>query len=774
MKMPTSLILLLTTLLTLYHQATTGQQLSKPLLLKGVKHLPLPDSLHMVFTLLTFNDTAENIAVTNLDVDMPIKMNVITTSLLGKGRIIAFGTGAYLRKDLLHDPNVHQFVDNMFTWAVNGRKRPKMGIFTHADSVFVQLAHQRQISTYSVRNSAIEKSTDIIYLETDIKDTDTLSAIETFVRSGGTLIQVSPYEQASYKLLASPGSPVQDPGINKLLAKAGIHDVNMAFYGSANNKDLIIDSVPDYLRLSRMLPLLKRPSAGLIDDITDQYIVQPTVDLLFENNNINATVLQTLKAEFAVPDTLTIPTPENPVIFYTAADKVRYHLTRRFHEKQHADFSNKLVVAPGARYFPGAVPDSAPRITTRITVPVKVGSQGLLEPTAIYSRPHATGLYVPPGTAVNVILHSKDRDQQLKAQIGVHNDDLTDLTRLTRSAENMVRIFPLDKDTTVVYSPFGGLLYLNISDTSTLETVTITVAGAVKAPYFKLGQTSHGSWLDSIRNYPAPWAELATDKIVLTVPSYRIRQLNNPEKLMQFWDEVMDADATLANISPTRAHPERVVVDADVAYGYMYTVPERIIVPDDESCTLMLDETQVRTSGSWGLFHELGHRHQFWGIDFSELQEVTVNLYTMYIYDKVLHKGIYNHENIASKETVFKKINDYLQNDPSFEKWGQDPFLALCMYIELIQQFGWQCIHDTHAKYRSIPKELYPRSQEDKRDLWFLTICNVTNTDLTKFFDIWKIPVSDHVRKKVTGYPVWLPAELKPYDMQKVSALQTK
>ncbi|ACU60016.1 M60 family metallopeptidase [Chitinophaga pinensis] len=766
MKLSSVPVLILYLLFTLSPQRVTAQTLYKPLLLKNVQHLPLPDTSHVVFVLLAFNDAAENIAVANLDVEMPVKLNVIAAAPLGKGKLIAFGSGAYLHKDLLHDANVQQLVQNMFIWAGNGRKRPKMGLYTSADSSFLQLASQRHISTYPISNAGIEKNTDIIYLETDVTDKDTLKTLETFVRNGGTLIQVSPYEQIYYKMLAAPGT-IQNAGINTLLAKAGLYDINMAFYSTYQNKELILDSVPDYLHLSSMLPLLKRPSTGIVDDITDKYIVQPTVDLLFENNDINAAVLQTLKAQYKVPDTLTIPTPQNPLILSNTEEKVRYHLTRRFFGKTRSLIDDKHAVSPGARYFPGLVPDTATRITTSITVPVQVGTQGLLEPTAIYFRPHPTGLYVPPGTEVKVILQSKDKTQHLKAQIGVHNDDLADLTQLTRSAENMVRTFSLDNDTTLIYSPFGGLLQLNVSDTTTLKEITITVTGVVKAPYFKLGQTSEASWINSIRNNPAPWAELATDKIILTVPAYRIRQLDNPVKLMQFWNEVMDADADLARISRIRSHPERVVVDQDVAYGYMYTAPERIIVPDDQSCALMLDESQVRANGSWGLFHELGHRHQFWGIDFGELQEVTVNLFTMHVYNKVLHKGIYNHEEIASKEIVLKKINNYLQNNPSFEKWGQDPFLALCMYIELIQQFGWQSIEDTFTKYRAMPKEQYPQSQEDKRNLWFLTICDVTKTNLTQFFDIWKVPVSDHVKEKVSTYPSWLPDELKHYDTQK-------
>jgi len=40
-------------------------------------------------------------------------------------------------------------------------------------------------------------------------------------------------------------------------------------------------------------------------------------------------------------------------------------------------------------------------------------------------------------------------------------------------------------------------------------------------------------------------------------------------------------------------------------------------------------------AGVWGLFHELGHNHQSADWTFAGAGEVTVNLFTLYIFDKV-------------------------------------------------------------------------------------------------------------------------------------------
>ncbi|RZK46812.1 MAG: hypothetical protein EOO59_18705, partial [Hymenobacter sp.] len=261
---------------------------------------------------------------------------------------------------------------------------------------------------------------------------------------------------------------------------------------------------------------------------------------------------------------------------------------------------------------------------------------------------------------------------------------------------------------------------------------------------------------------PAPWAELASDNISLTVPAARIRALDDPEQVLAFWDAVLATDAQLAALPAPRRHPERVVVDQEVAYGYMFTAPDKIVVPDDRGCGEMLDASFMGKTGSWGLFHELGHRHQFWDLDFGGLGEVSVNLYTLYVFDKLLHKGLYNHPQLSSRQEVADKVAWYLTGAPTFEKWRADPFLALSMYVQLIHSFGWEPIEQVYRQYRQLPRSQYPATDAAKRDYWFAAICAATHRNLGPFFAQWRVPVSQEVEKTVTHYPAWLPPEMQP------------
>ncbi len=68
-----------------------------------------------------------------------------------------------------------------------------------------------------------------------------------------------------------------------------------------------------------------------------------------------------------------------------------------------------------------------------------------------------------------------------------------------------------------------------------------------------------------------------------------------------------------------------------------------------------------------------------------------------------------------------------------------------------------------YQHYRELPVADYPKTEDEKRDFWFTQICAATGKDLSTFFAVWNIPVSEAVRKKAGIYPSWVPEELKEF-----------
>lgn len=729
--------------------STTAQQQNRVTLLRGITDVPLPDTPNHICATFIFSHKPE-IITTASDGRGSFQYNNIVTTSLGKGKIIILGSLEYFNALMLKKDNTRKLLQNMVLWG-SLKKTAKIQLWVQSEAL-QQFFKEQHFSIVSNGGNKIDPSTNILFLTRDVVDSVNMKGIEMFVRRGGTLIFGSPFTEMLKE------NPQEYPSLhlNDLFLKAGVfHNFNAFDYQIKNNT--LNEGFPYYLHINT---ILKKLSGNYhYNDRMEREIVISTISLAvyFGDTSLVNEIKKVLGFHEGSP---VIPTPENPVYKDSVRYYLKYQLQKLLLAKQLEKQPNPNYVAPAGKIFPGEVSSTAPRVSEKITVPVRTGTQGLWEPTSIYNLWHSTGLYVPAGEKVIVSFDHNYIGQHLKIQVGAHNDHLLHMDYFMREPYNLTSTFEITKDTTEVYSAYGGILYLTIPDTCHLKMVTLNVSGAVKYPYFKLGVTQPGDWKNVIRNLAAPWAELATDKIILTVPSYRIKSLDDPEKLMRFWDEVMDADATLATIPVVRTHPERIIIDKQVAYAYLFTNSEKIVAPDDDGCRDILDETYMRSRGSWGHFHELGHRHQFQAIDFTGLGEVTVNLYTMYVFDKVLGKGIYNHEEISNKEAVIKKIKKYMAEGADFKKWSDDPFLALCMYIEIIEGFGWRPIELVYKEYRALPKDNYPSTDEEKRDYWFKTLCMATQKNLSAFFDKWGIPVSDQAKKEVSGFLPWLPDEL--------------
>lgn len=761
MNLKTSLFLTLV-FLTSYAFA---QNFQKSALLKDVRSLPMPDTGKFVSAFYTTNEEPNIVATHRLAPQVEVSTTVIMTSTLGKGQIFAIGSSAYFESKLLSDQNVQKLLKNILENVSTHSKKLKIAVTKSADPALISFLKANKARVYIAENAKFQSNTSLYFLTEDVKDTTAQQKIEKYIRDGGQLIYGSPYP-GIFKHRDHTKSYLNDlVKINSLLSKAGIFNAYTLIQANHINDTLNLKDVPFYLSVKAIFKQLANPAFTAIDPTEYAYGIEPNLELTFSNNADNSQIIKKLKSILVISDTLAVPTLKNPLDISTPAKKAGYKFSKYLFDKIHNVDKATDFVYPESKVFPGRVPQNAKRTVEQINIDVKVGSQGLADPYPDYFRLHSTGVYVPAGEKVSIVVDPKYRNQYLKAQIGIHNDDLKHLDNLVRTGFDLTRSFELDKDTTTVFSPYGGLLYIRIPDSSTLKSINITASGVVKAPYYKLGKNTLAEW-ETIKNNPAPWAELATNNIILTVPSYRIKNLENPESLLKLWDQIMDADADLAIISQTRTHPERIIIDNQVAYGYMFTVWDKIVAPDDESCEWMLNEKILKEKGSWGHFHELGHRHQFWGLDMDEVSEVTTNLYTIYVYDKVLKKGLYNHDGIASRDKVKEKIHNYLQNQPTFEKWGKSPFTALCMYIQIIEHFGWESIIKANKIYREMdPRKYYdhPLSNQQRIDLWYTTICKTTNSNLSSFFEIWKIPVSEKAKAEVHHYKTWIPQEFVTY-----------
>ena len=434
--------------------------------------------------------------------------------------------------------------------------------------------------------------------------------------------------------------------------------------------------------------------------------------------------------------------------------------------------AEQVKAHPAAEVFPGSVGEDAKPVMQKIKINTSaagwhIGSRR----RSLYW--HSTGLYAAPGELITVTVPKDVTEKGLYVRIGAHNDRLWRKNSWARAPE-ICRRFALAQTETKAANAFGGLVYIEAPYDLKIEKITVTINGAVRAPYFVLGKTDVEEWRQKIRNHPTPWGELAGRKLILTLPSKVLSTVDDPEDLMKFWDGVMDRYAELLGREPQRRRLERFVPDVQISAGYMHAGYPLMTMLD--ITTTIVDKKRIisnRHGGVWGLFHEIGHNHQNYDWTFRGTGEVTVNLFSLYIMDKVCEVEGKGHPSITDRARK-RNTDRYFADGCDFEKWKRDPFLALCMYMQLQETFGWEPFTKVFKEYRTLTQEQRPQSDDEKRDQWMVRMARAVGRDLGPFFQAWGVPTTEKARASIAELPGWMPDGFPPENAKVTKAKQMR
>jgi hypothetical protein len=160
------------------------------------------------------------------------------------------------------------------------------------------------------------------------------------------------------------------------------------------------------------------------------------------------------------------------------------------------------------------------------------------------------------------------------------------------------------------------------------------------------------------------------------------------------------------------------------------------------------------------LYHELGHNHQHPDWTFGGTVEVTCNLFTLYVREKATgfspRRAFMDQGRRAGPEVFFAEQKK-IPSSQKFNKWKSDPFLALAMYIQLQEAFGWETYLKVFKEYSQLADPERPKNDDEKRDQWLVRFSKAAGKNLGPFFDDWGVPVSDGAKQQVAHLPVWQP-----------------
>jgi len=708
----------------------------REVLLEGVKSIAAPGSPG---PLCVFGEHA--FAVVTGSVKEKRVEPVVAAAHWGEGRVVAFGHDGYFGAEALAKDDTGKLLLNAVRWS-SGRAAPSDVRVATSDK---GLAAFLQKSGLKVAHFDVNKLSecDVLCLHVNALAPEAArAAVTAFVKKGGGLL-VGGLGWGWLQL--NPGKTLADdnPG-NRTLADAGIVWADGSLSRTNETGFDATIAPPELCNASKALQLLLDMKEKNLKPIGHE-IAQATWSLtqaarsLPPDEPVLLPRLKQLEKELAGG---AVPTPEKPLKTRTDA-LARLVLTLQLEEMKKLPLE-KLSAHPAAAAFPGGVPADAPRVERTLSIETRI------------PRWHSTGLYAAPGELINITLPESAAGKSLRVRIGAHTDSIAHLDSWSRCPE-ISRQWPLTAIKTPAGNVFGGLIYIEIPANCKLGAIDVCIGNAIEAPRFVLGKTTLEAWRMQVRKHPAPWAELQTSKVILTVKSDYVRELDDPEALMKFWDQVMDACAELAGIPAERPSPERYVTDVQISAGYMHS-GYPIMAP--LSITKAMIDTQwmqTKDEPTWGFFHEMGHNHQVGAWTFEGTGEVTCNLFSRFVLEKV--SGVPVAKQRIQGAEAMQALRQHLAGGAKFDEWKAKPFLALIMYDQLQKAFGWETYKKVLAGYNDPANGAQPANDGEKRDQWMVRFSRACGKNLGPFFQAWGVPTSEKARAAIAELPAWMPED---------------
>ena len=663
---------------------------------------------------------------------------IVAGSTYEKGRIVLWGHDGFLKKSSIETGDTGQLLSNAIKWTTR-KTAPKVGITND-----LYLVNYLNNIGFDARLIEIESFTTVDLLIGGIEKTSTKQQIEikNWLKRGGAIIdsatgwgwkQINPRKKLS-----------DDFARNIFYAQAGLVFAD-GFSSDTTQDGFLVQQLPSsntnaYFALDQ---LAERSSDELNIPIQEIKILSKTlttaVNCIPAGDRIFRSRLKTI-LEPRLSES--IPSPDRPITDEDILQRIA--ILERIRQSKSLP-AEDVEAHLSAKTFPGIPQITAPLVKRSIEIDHSVPGW------------HSLGLFANAGQLIRVSLTPTSVKKKLKVRIGSTTCDLRNKPFWLR-APDIISEWPLKEQETKIASPFGGLIYIVVTNPKDEGTTIATIEGAIESPYYKLGETNLVDWIQRVRYLPAPRAEIASDKVVLTVPSAEIRALDDPKLLMQTWDKILDLSAELAVLPKSKGSPQRYCSDVQLCAGWMHA-GNPIMIPSTTAQNLV-DVNHLIREGDWGFYHETGHMFQNSDWTFEGTGEVTVNLFTMYILDKLCN--IKPEFGRMSKPNVERQYRLYFKNGSQFKQWEKKPFLALYMYYQLQQEFGWESFKQVFVRYHSLLPNQRPKNDQEKRDQWMTNFSKIIDRNLGPFFELWGVPISKSAKNSVSTLPVWLPDNFPP------------
>jgi len=351
------------------------------------------------------------------------------------------------------------------------------------------------------------------------------------------------------------------------------------------------------------------------------------------------------------------------------------------------------------------------------------------------------GLYLSPDQPIEIDVENTRGNTQPRFLVGTYS---------RYEYGDVPTVYELAAGRNTITDPEGGLLYLQFvtEETPTAE-AQVTVSGGSPIPSYVLGESTHEEWLHDLKTMSYEDVQFISNRTMVVV---------SKAAALQYKDEDQDFMlTTLDRISDTADYISGIDGSSDLHDPNVHKILLTELAEEDVDFTLAAEEYRIvvptkslkfvmdpgfASSASWGLWHEMGHHRQALNWDWNEVDEVTVNIYSLaclYEFDGTITwlKG----------NKVWDVLADYFKTPIEERNFNSDQTIGgngrLAVFRQLWMAFGDEFYIKVHQLAREDNSKTEPRiaardlDTENQMANFMVFASQASGYNLTNFFREW-------------------------------------
>ncbi|AQT67148.1 hypothetical protein STSP2_00289 [Anaerohalosphaera lusitana] len=705
-------------------------------ILNGVTSLANPSGPGYM---VSYGQTAYSISHYNTDRRNP----QIAASTIGQGRVIALPDHQWLNMDSYgSDTSTGNFYRNGLEWlAGTTNKNIKIVVTssTGAATWIQQQGYTNVVQSSDFQNQLSDADVLVGWLGSGISNANCQAVID-FVANGGGLF-ICDYG-IGYDWWW--GKAIPDAPGNRVCRHAGI-----GFKNSWPGGSLPINRSSGQTDSDDVINILAGSGSYTT---TDRDIAGTVLDGIYNTVASDDALVARMDYEFYERIQTINPSPSSPV-----SDEFEKALLKRECQILLDTPVEETVAHRTAQACYGTIPADAQRVTKTLSFSVTEEGRDIRgNDSGIWL---STGLYAVPGEIVTV--STSDPITNLGMGIKINGDwnNVSDRGSYLRMPFGTSRDYALNQSSILTANPFGGIIYITIPRNTVPGDFDITIENAIEAPYFIQGVHTNEDWLNEIRNKPAPFAELVSDNMIISLSKDKVTNLEDPEALMEFWEQGLTAQDDLAGLTGNRTRQTRMYSMIQTAWGSGYAG-----YPIGAWNWDFANLQSLEQGYCWGQYHETGHLHQSGYWTDGRTGEVTVNIFSMVGIEAACDSGQAGTGWSRMWDTD-SRVDEYrnARLAGGFDEVGVGT--RLVMYAQLRFAFGWDAFKQTFQTYHDDQQNAswkLPTNDQEEWDQFMTRFSRVVGFDLSPFFINWDFGVSQTAINSLSDLPAWNMVETKP------------